>query len=77
MATLNVKEFPDDLYEALRRRARREHRSIAQEVVHLLETAIEEGLQLSIMELKGLGRELWEGIDPAAHVDAERSSWGS
>jgi len=77
MATLNVKEFPDDLYEALRQRARRERRSIAQEVVHLLETAVEEGPQLSIMELKGLGRELWEGIEPAAYVDAERSSWGS
>jgi len=30
----------------------------------------------SILELQGLGKELWEGIDPAAHVEAERASWG-
>ncbi len=34
MATLNIKKFPDLLYERLRERARANHRSIAQEVAH-------------------------------------------
>jgi plasmid stability protein len=40
MATLYVENVPDDLYEALRKRARRQHRSIAAEVRVLLEESI-------------------------------------
>lgn len=29
----------------------------------------------SIMELKGLGKELWQGIDVAKYIEEERSSW--
>jgi len=37
MATLYVENVPDDLYEALRKEARSQHRSIAAEVLALLE----------------------------------------
>ncbi len=57
MATLNLKNFPDALYEHLRARARRERRSIAQEVIHLLAQAVEPAAARSIMELQGLGKE--------------------
>jgi plasmid stability protein len=40
MATLYVENVPDNLYEALRRRAREHRRSIAAEVVSLLEENI-------------------------------------
>ena len=36
MATLYVENVPDDLYEALRKRARSQRRSIADEVLELL-----------------------------------------
>ena len=36
MATLYVENVPDDLYEALRKRARSQRRSIAAEVLELL-----------------------------------------
>lgn len=29
----------------------------------------------SIMELKGLGKELWQGIDVEKYIEEERSSW--
>ncbi len=77
MATLNLKNFPDALYEHLRARARRERRSIAQEVIHLLAQAVEPGGARSIMELQGLGKESWQGVDPVAYVRAERDSWDS
>jgi plasmid stability protein len=40
MATLYVENVPDDLYKALRERARARHRSIAAEVLALLEENI-------------------------------------
>ncbi|HTR64654.1 MAG TPA: hypothetical protein VMH85_02695 [Terriglobales bacterium] len=40
MATLYVENVPDDLYEALRKRARENRKSIAAEVVSLLEQNI-------------------------------------
>jgi hypothetical protein len=29
----------------------------------------------SILELDGLGKEIWEGIDTDAYIKAERDSW--
>ena len=75
MATLNVKNFPDDLYATLRAQARREHRSVAQEVVHLLSRTLEAQEPLSILDLQGLGKELWENVDAADYVNRERDSW--
>ena len=40
MATLYVKDIPDELYKALRSRAREHHRSIAAEVLTLLQANI-------------------------------------
>ena len=38
MATLQVKGIDDRLYEALRRRAEQDHRSISQEILSMIET---------------------------------------
>jgi hypothetical protein len=29
----------------------------------------------SILELQGLGKDVWRGVDAQTHVDHERSSW--
>jgi plasmid stability protein len=75
VATLNVKNLPDGLYRKLQARAKRQRRSVAQEVTHLLAEALEASTPLSILELQGLGKELWRGIDAAGHVRRERASW--
>lgn len=75
MATLNIKNLPDALYRKLQARAKRQHRSVAQEVTHLLSEALETPKALSILELRGLGKEQWGDIDAAAHVERERASW--
>jgi plasmid stability protein len=75
MATLNIKNIPDPLYAALKARAESQHRSIAQEVTHLLTEALAQQDPLSILELQGLGKELWAGIDAARHIEEERASW--
>jgi len=75
MAVLNIKNLPDSLYKKLRARARRERRSVAQEVTHLLSEVLETAKPLSILELKGLGKDRWQALDAAKHVDRERASW--
>ena len=75
MAILNIKNLPDALYKKLQARAKRQHRSIAQEVTNLLSDALETPKPLSIFDLKGLGKEHWRVIDPSKHIVRERSSW--
>ena len=75
MATLNIKNLPDTLYRKLQARARRERRSMAQQVTEILARALEEPEPLSILDIQGLGKEHWRGIDAAEHVEGERSSW--
>jgi len=75
VATLNVKNLPDALYRKLQARAKRERRSVAQEVTILLTDALATPKPVSILELQGLGKDLWRGIDAAAHVARERDSW--
>lgn len=75
MATLNIKSVPEKLYSRLKARARRERRSISQEVLRILDEATRPPETVSILELRGLGKEIWKGIDPAVHVNEERGSW--
>jgi plasmid stability protein len=75
MATLNIKNLPDKLYKKLQARAKRERRSVAQEVTQLLAEALETPKPLSILDLKGLGKEHWRAVDAAEHVEKERASW--
>lgn len=77
MATLNIKNFPEPLYERLQKQAEEEHRSVAQQVIHLVSKSVGRPKSRSILELRGLGKEIWEGIDPAEYVRQERDSWDS
>ncbi len=74
MATLNVQDLPDALYEALKARTESRHRSVAEEVIQIL-SGVLVPQPLSILELEGLGKELWSGVDAGRHVEEERASW--
>jgi plasmid stability protein len=75
MAVLNVKSVPDKLYRKLQARAKRQRRSVAQEVIEILDQALTEPPRLSLLDLQGLGKEIWRDIDSDEYVDAERRSW--
>ncbi len=77
MATLNIKNFPDELHDELKNRAERDRRSVAREVIFLLETALEKPERCSILDLAGLGAEYWKNLEPSDLVAEERSSWDS
>lgn len=76
MATLNIKGFPDELYDQLKEDAERAHRSVAKQATYLLEQAIQRRRRASLGRLRGLGKELWADIDAVEHVRRERESWG-
>ena len=75
MATLNIKNLPDALYRKIQVRAKRERRSVAQEVIHILSHVTEQAAPLSILDLQGLGKDVWRGVDAGRHVDEERRRW--
>jgi plasmid stability protein len=75
VATLNVKNLPDALYRRLQARARRQRRSVAQEVTQILSDALEAPKPLSILALRGLGKEHWLGVEATEHVARERAAW--
>ena len=75
MAILNIKNLPDGLYRKLQKRARQHRRSVAQEVTRILQEAVQRQESLSILDLRGLGKDVWTGIDAAAHVERERRAW--
>ena len=72
MATLNIKNLPDALYRKIQARAKRERRSVAQEVIHILSQVTDQAAPLSILGLQGLGKEVWRGVDAARYVEKER-----
>jgi plasmid stability protein len=79
MATLNIKNFPDRLYRRIKVRAGKNRRSIAQEVVQLLDEAVTARPPVSLLDLEGLGKDVWEkalaGRDASDHIGEERDSW--
>jgi plasmid stability protein len=75
MATLNIKKMPDRLYRKIQARANKEHRSVDQEVIHILSQATEAAAPFSILDLQGLGKEVWSKVDASKHVNKERREW--
>jgi hypothetical protein len=77
MATLNIKSFPEDLYQLLGEQAKKDRRSLSGEVIYLLEWALVEfsKKKTSVLHLKGLGKQRWKNVDAVKHVEAERDSW--
>ncbi len=75
MAVLNVKKVPEGLYKALKRRAQQEHRSMAQEVVYVLSQYLQAPPRRSIVGLRGLGKEIWKGVDPKTYIERLRDEW--
>jgi plasmid stability protein len=78
MAVLKIENLPNDLYKKLKVRARRQHRSVEQEVACILSDVLEileASKPLSILDLKGLGKEYWTCVDSGKHIAQERDSW--
>ena len=52
-----------------------EQLQLLEELATLVRQQIGQTAPVSIMQLAGLGEEIWQGIDAQAYVDQERDSW--
>ncbi len=54
-----------------------EQRQLLADLVQLVQQTNEQRAQptRSILELDGLGKEIWEGVDPDRYIEEERRSW--
>jgi plasmid stability protein len=72
MATLQVRDIDDSLYEGLRRRAKAQHRSLSQEVVHIIEDYLSrpahDPARQTDMFLQLAGA--WQGLEKAEEIVA-------
>ncbi len=75
MATLSIKNFPDDLYRRLKARAKRKGRSMAREVTFMLQEQMLRRKKYTIDEWPALLRGPFRGVDVEKFIDRERNSW--
>jgi hypothetical protein len=67
--------MPTNAYDDILKRARAELSVEEQlKLIKELHASPSKG-QHSILELEGLGKEVWEGIDPDEYIREERDSW--
>ncbi len=63
-----------DILEKISRLSRQQKTDLIAELESQVQADSRKGGR-SIMELQGLGKEIWEGIDAQEYVNAERDSW--
>ncbi len=72
--------MPDNSYEAVLQAIDKlspadQKRLVSELSVRIARRAEERVRTHSILELRGLGKEIWAGVDPNAYVEQERTSW--
>lgn len=48
---------------------------LIEELATMVRLRMTSGHRHSILELQGLGKEIWRGIDAQEYIDRERASW--
>ena len=66
----------DEVLSAAQRLDPQDQLRLAEQLIALARRQLSSPPQHSILELEGLGKEIWEGIDAQEYVDRERDSWG-
>lgn len=77
MATLQIRDFPDDLYDKLKKEAENERRSISQQTIVLLEKALNNTVNIerrrkAIDELKKLDLKFSSSFDITKSIREDR-----
>jgi hypothetical protein len=67
----------DQVLQMTQRLGLPEQLQLLEALSRLVRYQVEEPRILSIMELEGLGAEIWQGIDAQEYVNRERASWDS
>ncbi len=54
-----------------------EQLQLLESLSRMVRAQVTEAKPHSIMELEGLGAEIWQGVDAQVYIDQERASWES
>jgi hypothetical protein len=65
----------EDILRNVESLSRAEQLRLMSELAEYLRAHGEPGSYTSILELQGLGKEIWRGVDAQEYVDRERASW--
>lgn len=65
----------DDVLAQVRRLGAEEQRRLLGELIALVEDEDVAPMRRSLRELRGVGKEVWAGIDAQDYVDRERAAW--
>lgn len=71
---MTVREL-NDLLTSISLLSQQDKLELLAELANQVRDGSREGKKRSIMELEGLGKEIWAGIDAQEYVDRERDSW--
>ena len=71
---MSVREY-NNLLGQIAHLSRQEKIDLLVELASQLRDDSRKASKRSIMELEGLGKEIWEGINAQEYVNAERASW--
>ena len=66
----------DEILRGLRQLQPDEQRRLLSELAALVEHTIPSEHRRSILELRGLGKDLWRQTNSTAYLKAERDAWG-
>ena len=65
----------DAVLQAIEKLSPSDQLRLVSELTGRISHTAENRRQHSILELRGLGKETWSGVDPDVYVEQERSSW--
>jgi hypothetical protein len=65
----------DDILRSVEHLSRSEQLRLISDLAESLRVHSQLESHTSILELRGLGKEIWDGIDAQEYVDLERASW--
>jgi len=65
----------DETLSRVRRLTPFDQLRLLEELAVIVRYQVEARQPRSILELEGLGKDIWEGIDAQEYIDQERASW--
>ena len=65
----------ETLYKEISELSSNEKMTLLAKLISELSSALNTGRKLDICDIKGVGKELWEGLDAQEYVTKERKAW--
>ncbi|HKV58988.1 MAG TPA: hypothetical protein VJO32_11935 [Ktedonobacteraceae bacterium] len=65
----------DEILNQARELSLEEQARLVEELATLVRSRIQAWPKHSVLEFRGMGKELWQGIDVKQYIEEERNSW--